>query len=671
MDMGSVTGISTSKPALPQSELEQLLAFYRQGRFAEMAQIGEELEARYASSLMLHNLRGAACVALGNFAGAETAFRGAIEIDEMHAELHNNLGAALEPQGKLDEAAECYTRALALNPNHASAHYNLGNVQREQHALSAAIASYERAITLKPSYVEAYNNLGLTTQQLARPQDAIAYFTRALELKPECPQTLYNLATALMDLRDYGNAVRAFELVLAIRPDHFAAARQKAYAQIQICDFSARRNFPPPVEKAGQDGPRIPPFIMLALDDDPGLQLLYSRNWARATIAPRPLPVQDTAQRNDRRIRVGYFSADFHDHATMSLMAGLFREYDRQRFEIFAYSYGRDSNDAARTDLLMHIDRFIEIREIPDSEVLSLVRTHQLDIAVELKGYTRDSRSNLFAGRLAPVQINFLGYPGSMGNECMDYLIADPVLVPPGFQHFYSEKIIYLPGSYQPNDNLRSIGLDAGRRTASGLPQDGFVFCCFNQAYKIGPAEFTIWMRLLRRVEGSVLWLLRPNAEAQASLQEEAGRHGVDPDRLVFADCLPNPAHLARLRLADLFLDTFHYNAHTTASDALWAGLPVVTKAGRQFAARVGASLLHATGLPDLVTECAEDYEALALELATSPDKLAALRSRLAENRLSHPLFDTRLYAGKLEAAYLAAHERYRDGLAPAEIVVA
>jgi predicted O-linked N-acetylglucosamine transferase (SPINDLY family) len=218
---------------------------------------------------------------------------------------------------------------------------------------------------------------------------------------------------------------------------------------------------------------------------------------------------------------------------------------------------------------------------------------------------------------------------------------------------------------------MRAIGPDGGSRTAFGLPQDGFVFCCFNQAYKIGRAEFTIWMRLLRRVDGSVLWLLRPNAEAQANLCEEAGRQGVDPDRLVFADCLPNPAHLARLRLADLFLDTFHYNAHTTASDALWAGLPVVTKAGRQFAARVGASLLHATGLRDLVTECAKDYETLALELATSPDKLAALRSRLAENRLSHPLFDTRLYAEKLEAAYLAAHERCRDGLAPAEIVVA
>lgn len=308
---------------------------------------------------------------------------------------------------------------------------------------------------------------------------------------------------------------------------------------------------------------------------------------------------------------------------------------------------------------------------MPDSEVVGLVHGDRLDIAIDLKGYTKDSRSRLFASRLAPVQINYLGYPGSLGAECMDYLIADPVVVPAGAQRFYAEKIIALPGSYQPNDNRRAIGGAHQSRADVGLPEDGFVFCCFNQAYKIGPAEFAIWMRLLAQVDGSVLWLLRPAAEVAANLCREAAAHGVDPNRLVFAAPLPQAAHLARLRLADLFLDTFHYNAHTTASDALWAGLPVVTKAGRQFAARVGASLLHAARLPDLATTSAEDYAALALDLATAPAKLAAVRERLAENRLGCPLFDTVMHTQKLEAAYIAAHQRHLDGLAPAGIAVA
>jgi predicted O-linked N-acetylglucosamine transferase (SPINDLY family) len=317
------------------------------------------------------------------------------------------------------------------------------------------------------------------------------------------------------------------------------------------------------------------------------------------------------------------------------------------------------------------VDRFVEIRDMSDAEILGLVHGDRLDIAIDLKGYTKDSRSRLFAGRLAPVQINYLGYPGSLGAECMDYLIADPVVVPADSREFYAEKIITLPGSYQPNDNQRAIGGADQSRADAGLPEEGFVFCCFNQAYKIGPAEFAIWMRLLTRVGGSVLWLLRPTAEVAVNLRREAAAHGVDPARLVFATPLPPAVHLARLRLADLFLDTFHYNAHTTASDALWAGLPVVTKAGRQFAARVGASLLHAAGLPDLVTTSAEDYAKLALDLAIKPAKLAAVRDRLAENRLNCPLFDTLMHTQKLEAAYIAAHQRHLEGLAPEKIDIA
>ncbi|MDB5723779.1 MAG: repeat-containing protein [Novosphingobium sp.] len=656
---------------VPQADLDRLLALYNRARYPEAVRVGAKLAGRYPGSLMVHNVRGAACIAARDFPKAEAAFRQAIQLEPRHAELHSNLGAALEPQGKLDAAVAAYQHALVLRPNHVSAHYNLGNTLRKQHAIPAAIASYERAIALKPDHAEAYNNLGLCLQQSDEPAEALRHFGQALQLKPDFVDAIYNLATALMDLREYGRAADAFALVLDMQPDHFAATRQLAHAQTQLCDFAAARDFPAMRPAMAQNTAPVPPFIMLPLIDDPEQQLLYSREGARTMMISRSAPPRRASPSGEQRIRLGYFSADFHDHATMCLMTGLFREHDRQRFDVACYSYGPDSNDAARIALLGHVDRFVEIRDMSDAEILGLVHGDGLDIAIDLKGYTKDSRSRLFASRLAPIQINYLGYPGSLGAECMDYLIADPVVVPADSREFYAEKIITLPGSYQPNDNQRAIGgLDHSRADA-GLPEEGFVFCCFNQAYKIGPAEFAIWMRLLTRVGGSVLWLLRPTAEVAVNLRREAAAHGVDPARLVFATPLPPAAHLARLRLADLFLDTFHYNAHTTASDALWAGLPVVTKAGRQFAARVGASLLHAAGLPDLVTTNAEDYAELALDLATTPAKLAAVRQRLADNRLTCPLFDTVAHTRKLEAAYIAAHQRHREGLTPSELSIA
>lgn len=654
---------------VPQAELDRLVALHGAGRIVEVLRRIDKLIARHDRSLMLCNIEGAACIALGRFAKAEAAFRAAIGFAAGHAELHNNLGAALEPQGKLDEAIAAYEQALALRPDYASAHYNLGNVLRKRNALTEAVACYERAIALRPDYADAHNNLGLAVQQLGRAEDAIAHYGRALALKPDSAETLYNLGTTLTDLRDHAGAIEAFDLVLALRPDHAAAARQAAFARMQLCDFSAQRAFPPLRDEGGADAVKVPPFIMLAIEDDPQRQLACSRAWAHTTLRPSGPPPAGAPRGG--RIRVGYFSADFHDHATLCLMAGLFREHDRTRFEITAYSYGPDSADALRAELIGNVDRFVDIRDLSDREAVRLVYGHELDIAVDLKGYTKDSRSHLFASRLAPVQMNYLGYPGSIGAEFMDYLIADAIVVPAESRRFYSENIVSLPGSYQPNDDRRAIAAGGFDRAGAGLPTDGFVFCCFNQAYKIGPAEFAIWMRLLERVPGSVLWLLRPNPAAEANLRREAQARGVDPDRLVFADHLPNAEHLARLRLADLFLDTFHYNAHTTASDALWAGLPVVTKAGRQFAARVGASLLHATGLPDLVTASDADYEALAVGLAEHPAKLAAVRARLAENRLTQPLFDTRRYARAIEEGYTAAHRRHLDGLAPAHIEIA
>jgi predicted O-linked N-acetylglucosamine transferase (SPINDLY family) len=705
--MNSAAGHLQHEPdeALPlQSAIDRLLALYRSGHLAQLVRDGEALAVHYPRALMLHNILGAACIGLRDFAKAEAAFRNAIASEDGHAELYNNLGAALDGQGKFDEAIAAYRHAVAFDPGHASAHYNQGNALRKQRSFAEAAACYERALALKPGYAEAHNNLGLALQQLRAVPEAIASFERAAALDPNCaeaynniglalqqlgrageaipyyrhalslnrnyPDPLHNLATALADLKDFAGSAKAFELALTLDPGNVIARAQRAFVQMRLCDFSAARDFPPFEELAKQGAGPLPPWMMLAFGDDPAQQLRCSQAWARAS--HRPLPAAPFAAQPEAkaRIRVGYFSADFQNHATIHLMAGLLREHDRQRFEIVAYSYGAADHDTVRTQLMADVDRFVDIQALSDSEVVGLVRGHGLDIAVDLKGYTELSRSHLFASRLAPIQINYLGYPGSLGCASMDYLIADPVLVPEGAQRFYSENIIYLPGSYQPNDDRRAIADTGASRADFGLPQDGFVFCGFHQSYKIGLAEFDVWMRLLDRVPGSVLWLLRSNAAVEPNLRREAAARGIDPDRLVFADSVPHAEHLARLRLADLFLDTFAVNAHTTASDALWAGLPFVTKAGRQFAARVGASLLHAIGLPELVTESEADYEALVAELVSQPSRLAAIRTRLGENRLSHPLFDTSLYARTLASGYAAALQRHAEGLAPADIVV-
>jgi predicted O-linked N-acetylglucosamine transferase (SPINDLY family) len=370
------------------------------------------------------------------------------------------------------------------------------------------------------------------------------------------------------------------------------------------------------------------------------------------------------------QIAIGYFSADFHNHATAYLMAELFESHSRGRFRFIAYSFGPDTKDQMRERIKSSFDEFHDVRFMSDKQVAELSRSASIDIAIDLKGFTQDSRPGIFASRAAPLQVNFLGYPGTMGADCYDYLIADHTLIPDKHQSGYVEKIVYLPHSYQPNDRQRKIADKLFTRKELGLPEDAFVFCCFNNNYKITPPVFDTWMELLRVVEKSVLWLFEDNKFCSENLRREARQRGIDPHRLVFAKMLPLAEHLARHRCADLFLDTLPYNAHTTASDALWAGLPLLTQIGETFAGRVAASLLNAAGLPELITTSAREYERTAIELAQNPARLVSIKQKLWDSRLNMPLFDSELYAKHLEAAYAAMHERYLVGLPPAHIHV-
>ena len=414
----------------------------------------------------------------------------------------------------------------------------------------------------------------------------------------------------------------------------------------------------------------ITPFPHLALTDSAILHkqssVIFAQNKYPFNFALGPIPKRPKGN----KIRIGYFSADFHNHATGHLMAELFELHDKSRFELIGFSFGPMANDEMRQRLEKPFDQFIEVGGKSDIEIAQLSRNLNVDIAVDLKGFTLESRTEIFSYKAAPIQVNFLGYPGTMGSDYIDYIIADSTLIPIQSQQFYSEKVAYLPNCYQPNDRKRTISDKKYSRRDFGLPDQGFVFCSFNNNYKILPATFDGWMRILKAVEGSVLWLLEDSAGVVANLKKQAMKQGVNEERLVFAKRITLSEHLARHAQADLFIDTFPCNAHTTASDALWAGLPVLTLSGESFASRVAASLLNAIDLPELITTTQAEYESLAIELACNSKKLDSLKQNLAHNRLKSPLFDTPLFRKNLEAAYIQIYERYESDLQPEHIYI-
>lgn len=464
-------------------------------------------------------------------------------------------------------------------------------------------------------------------------------------------------------------AISSYNRASAIEPDLEFIQGALLQAKMQICDWSS---FCQDLIKMESDiqagGKAFTPFSTLAFMDSLALQKKAAEINAPPAIAPTRTPTKSGNRNN--RIRLGYFSADFFNHATMHLMAELFDCHDTSKFHLFGFSFGPPIHDEMSRRASSAIETFIDVRDKSDREIIDLANQLELDIAVDLKGYTKFSRPGTFAGRCAPVQVSYLGYPGTMGAEYFDYIIADTTVIPDDTVAEYTEKIVFMPDSYQVNDSKRKISSRIFSRQEMGLPESGFVFCCFNNNFKLLPATFDVWMRLLRSVQNSVLWLLEDNPTVAGNLRKEAEARGVAGERLVFARRMPLDEHLARHRLADLFLDTLPYNAHTTASDALWAGLPVLTCTGKSFAGRVAASLLNAVGLPELITGSYREYEEKAMVLATHADQLVQLRAKLATNRLTCPLFDTSLFARHIESAYQIMHERSLAGLPPEHMVV-
>jgi len=556
-----------------------------------------------------------------------------------------------------------FERALSLKAGYAEAWYCRGNALSALGRHEPALESYARAIALNPQHAEALNNSGNCLYELMRHAEALACFDRSLALRGDRPEVLANRGNTLRDLGRFEEAAADYEAALNLEPHLKFIPGLRLISRMHVCDwrgFESERN----QLAAGidRDEAVTDPFTALALLDSPPLQRQAARLWVREKCpANHELPVL-AAHTGHERIRIGYFSQDFRNHPVAVLTAELFELHDRSRFELTAFSFAPASQDEMQQRLRPAFDRFLDLSDTPDRDVALLARRLEIDIAIDLAGFTSNSRIAVLARRAAPLQVSWLGYLGTMAAEYIDYLIADPVIIPPHTRAHYSEKIIYLP-SYQPNDSQRRIAERIFSREELGLPAAGLVFCCFNTSYKISPEIFAGWMRILGEVPGSVLWLLGGTGSTEANLRAAAQRHGVEAARLVFGGRLPFPEYLARFRAADLFLDTLPYNAGTTASDALWAGLPVLTCMGTAFAARVAGSLLTALELPELITTSPAEYEQAAIELARDPPRLEALRQKLLANRLSTRLFDTRSVVRSLEAACQEIYRRQQAGL--------
>jgi predicted O-linked N-acetylglucosamine transferase (SPINDLY family) len=533
----------------------------------------------------------------------------------------------------------------------------------------AVLGDYDKAILLSPLRPEAHNNRGSALHGLHQYETALQSIDEAIRLKPDYADAHRNRAYTLTALKQFQPALKSFEAALQLQPHCEYLPGMRLYLKAILCDWQNHDAEVQQLESAIERGENVAlPFATLALTTSPSVQRKAAEIYARdkhptaATPLP-PWPPHD-------RIRIGYFSSDFYDHATSYLMAGLFELHDRTQFEIIGFSLGPDpsAGDTMGRRVSAAMDRFLNVRSMSDSQIAQLSRQLEIDIAVDLKGFTHDHRAGIFAHRPAPIQVSYVGYPGTMGAPFIDYLIADPTLIPEASRQHYTEKIVYLPDSYQPNDSRRPLAEASSTRASEGLPDTAFVFGCFNNTYKITPAVFDIWMRILTRVPNSVLWLLAADAATTENLRKEAQHRGIDPDRIIFARPHPLAEHLARHSLADLFLDSSPYNAHTTASDALWTGLPVITCLGETFAGRVAASLLKAVGLPELIAPNWQHYKELAVSLAGDTARLQVLRQHLGENRTSAPLFNTSSYTRHLEAAYVAVIERHHAGLPPDHI---
>ena len=617
----------------------------------------------------------------GMFNEAIASYNKALKIKPDLSEAYYNLGNVLKVQGRLDEAVSCYQKALDIKPDLPEAHNNMGVVLKDQGKFFEAIYSFKKALKIKPGLAEVYNNIGtVLSKDQGKLTEAITCYQRALKIKPDYAEACHNLGTALKDRGKLDESISCFQKALDLKPG-YTEAYSELFCQLeQTCDWERLEAMTAKLDgfttKALNNGIKTTesPFVSLSRNTDISRNSAIARSWSNkiaGTMSTLNIHFAfDDRGSSKKKITIGYLSNDFRDHAMAHLTLSLYGLHSRDEFNIFCYSYGEDDGSYYGSRIKRDSDNFVDIRSLGHAEAARRIYEDQVDILVDLKGHTRGSRLEISALRPAPVQVRYLGLPCTTGADFFDYIITDRIASPEDHAQHYSENYVYLPHCYQINDHTQVISNIDCKRSDFELPEMSFVFCSFNQSYKIEPVMFNTWMKVLGQVPEGVLWLPRGSETTEKNLRREAESKGVIPDRLVFSDKLLKEQHLGRLRLADLALDTRIVNGMITTSDALWAGVPVITLQGSSFAARASSSILAAIGVPELITQSPEDYESLAVDLACNKGKLQTIRNKILKNRLTEPLFDTPVFTKNLESAYKEMWKIFASGEKPRQIEV-
>jgi len=663
--------------ACAQSDCSPFALYYLGSSYLELANYSQAvvcfekaLQKQENFFEALHDL-GTTQAHLGLKESALDSYTKALSLRQDSPELYFNLARLQDDYRHFEQALQYYNRSIELAPDFVEAISNKAIALKELKRYQEAFTSYDLAIQLQPNYAEAWSNKGLAFSDLRRYQEALECYEQAIKLKPNYLDAWVNKAAVLHDLKRYAQAIEAYQQVIKLNPDTNCIYGSLVHAKSTICDWSSFDQEIKHIHQMIDAGVSvIPPFAWLLLSNSEESNLKAAELFTAHQYPERISQALFSSKVKNKKIKLGYYSYDFYNHATAFLMAEFFELHNKERFEIVAFSFSPNMQDEMHLRLVNAFDQFIDVNAMTDQQVAELSREMGIDIAIDLKGYTTNCRTGIFSHRAAPIQVNYLGYPASMGADYMDYIIADPIIIPQENRPFFTEKIVYLPNSYQVNDSKRKVSERIFTRTELGLPENGFIYCCFNNNLKITPNIFDSWTRILKAVPGSVLWLLEDNALAKANLIKEVRARGLSEDRLVFAGRLDLPEHLARHRVADLFIDTVPCNAHTTASDALWVGLPVLTIQGETFAGRVAASLLSAIDMPELITKSLNEYEVLAIDLAKNPEKLKALKEKLQQNRFTTPLFNTQLSTDQIESAYIKMYERSQAGFPPEHLEI-
>ena len=595
-----------------------------------------------------------------------------LKIDPNQPNALNNLGVIFLELNQPNEALIRFDSAITFQANYAEAHSNRGNALNDLNRLKDALESYDRAILINPGYAKAHSNRGNVLKDLNRLNEALQSYDCAITLMPNYANAYSNRGDALRELNQLEKAIESYEFAIKLNPDIEFILGELFKAKLSLCSWSGLVDRTRKIKtKISNNEKASSPFSLLAVIDDPELQRQSAKIYVNAKYPKNNILPKIERQAKSSKIQIGYFSADFRDHAVSHLTANLYELHDREQFEIHAFYFGLDTKDEFNLRIKAGVDHYHDVRSLSDKDIVLLSRSEKIDIAVDLGGFTKNSRTGIFAMQAAPIQVNYLGYSGTMAADYIDYIIADFTIIPEDKKHHYAESIAYLPYSYMVTDSKIKKPTMQFTREGAGLPVNGFVFCCFNQHYKIAPTTFVVWMRILKQVEGSVLWLSEANSAIISNLKQEAIKNGVEGGRLIFAPRLTfKEDHLSRMKLANLFLDTLPYNAHTTCSDALQMGVPVLTCIGNSFTSRVAASLLNAVNLPELITTTQDQYESLAIKLSTNSEEFTSIKDKLVHNLSSAPLYDTQLFTQHLELAYIEMYGKYCKGIDPEDIYV-